>query len=59
MINREVSGNICGPDYEMTFFGLNSFFDFNSDNAYRDVALLGTTDESCKELCKLLGWEVS
>jgi NAD-dependent deacetylase sirtuin 2 len=49
----------CGQsDYVSCLLGVKSGFDFDSEDAYRDVALLGTTDDSCKKLAELLGWEV-
>ena len=50
----------CGQsDYVSCLLGVKSGFDFDSEDAYRDVALLGTTDDSCKKLAELLGWEVN
>ena len=49
LINREkVHEDIVGVGYG---------FDFDSDNKYRDVALLGDCDEGCLQLAELLGWK--
>ena len=39
--------------------GLGSMgMDFESEDAYRDVAKLGTCDDGCVELAEMLGWKV-
>jgi len=52
LINREKCGENL-ENYQHPFGGL----DFDSENAYRDVALLGDCDAQCKRLASLLGWE--
>ncbi|CAK8673885.1 unnamed protein product [Clavelina lepadiformis] len=54
LINREKCGDL---DPFMALMGFGGGMDFESDNAYRDVAWLGDCDEGCKELCSLLGWQ--
>lgn len=56
LVNLEVCGT-SGSDYVMTLMGLKSGFDFDSDEAYRDVAMVGKTDDSCNKLVDLLGWK--
>ncbi|XP_032819827.2 NAD-dependent protein deacetylase sirtuin-2 [Petromyzon marinus] len=54
LINLEKSGQ-CDP--MLAALGLGSGFDFDSDDAYRDVAWLGTCDDGCLEFAELLGWK--
>nr|CAB3266079.1 NAD-dependent protein deacetylase sirtuin-2 [Phallusia mammillata] len=53
LINRELCGE---TDPMMLMMGFNSGMDFESEKAYRDVALLGDCDDGCKDLCEKLGW---
>jgi len=58
LINREKCGLKTQNDMMMVMMGfIDSGLDFDSDKAYRDVALLGDCDAGCEELAKLLGWE--
>jgi len=52
LINREK----CNFTKDFWYYG-QSKFDFSSEKAYRDVALLGNCDDVINELCKKLGWE--
>ncbi|XP_072168087.1 NAD-dependent protein deacetylase sirtuin-2-like isoform X1 [Diadema setosum] len=54
LINNEKTGQ---TDPLMMMLGMGSGMDFDSDNKYRDVALLGSCDDGCKKLVELLGWK--
>lgn len=44
-------------DLMSRLLGFGCGLDFDSENNYRDVALLGTCDEGCEELARRLGWQ--
>lgn len=52
LINREK----CNYSKKFTFYGSNRF-DFDTEKAYRDVALLGNCDQVIDKLCEKLGWK--
>uniref|UniRef100_UPI00358ED4A8 NAD-dependent protein deacetylase sirtuin-2 isoform X1 n=1 Tax=Myxine glutinosa TaxID=7769 RepID=UPI00358ED4A8 len=54
LLNMERSGQ---TDPIMAALGLGSGMDFDSENAYRDVAWLGKCDDGCLALAELLGWK--
>ncbi len=45
-------------DFMMRLLGRGGGMDFDSEDAYRDVAKLSTCDEGCRELTDKLGWAV-
>lgn len=53
-MNKEIVGEIAHP-------GARNGFDFDrpASEGGRDVLVLGDSDETCLELAKELGWEVS
>ncbi|XP_003740400.1 NAD-dependent protein deacetylase sirtuin-2 [Galendromus occidentalis] len=55
LINLEKCGH--QKDLVSRLLGFGCGLDFDSENNYRDVALLGTCDEGCEELARRLGWE--
>jgi len=52
LINREK----CNYSKKFWYYG-SSRFDFDSEKAYRDVALLGNCDQVISKLCEKLGWK--
>ncbi|XP_064484920.1 NAD-dependent protein deacetylase sirtuin-2-like [Ornithodoros turicata] len=48
----------CGQGNLMSkIFGFSCGLDFDSEANYRDVALLGTCDDGCRQIAQLLGWK--
>ncbi len=62
LINLEKAGeaNAGGLDYLSRLLSgtMGEGLVFDTDEAYRDVALLGTCDDGCKKLADALGWKV-
>jgi NAD-dependent deacetylase sirtuin 2 len=56
LINMTKAGD-SATDLVMRLLGRGGM-DFDSEDAYRDVAKLGTCDDGCKELAEKLGWKV-
>ncbi|XP_064408758.1 NAD-dependent protein deacetylase sirtuin-2 [Latimeria chalumnae] len=54
LINKEKTGQ---TNTLMGVLGFRSAMDFDSEQAYRDVAWLGTCDDGCLALAELLGWK--
>lgn len=52
LVNREK----CNYSKRFTCYG-SSRFDFDTEKAYRDVALLGDCDQVIDRLCEKLGWK--
>ena len=57
LLNLEKAGNERN-DPIMRLMGYGGGMDFDSEEAYRDVAKLGTCDEGCLELAEAMGWKV-
>ncbi|XP_022644035.1 NAD-dependent protein deacetylase sirtuin-2-like isoform X1 [Varroa destructor] len=55
LINLEKCGH--SRDLVSRLLGFGCGLDFDSENNYRDVALLGTCDDGCEELARRLGWQ--
>ncbi|XP_061924617.1 NAD-dependent protein deacetylase sirtuin-2-like isoform X1 [Entelurus aequoreus] len=54
LINMEKAGQ---SDPMLGMLGFGGGMDFDSDNAYRDVAHISTCDDGCMALAELLGWK--
>jgi len=55
LINLEKCGH--QRDLMARLLGFGCGLDFDSENNYRDVALLGSCDDGCQQLASRLGWE--
>ncbi|XP_078287265.1 NAD-dependent protein deacetylase sirtuin-2 isoform X2 [Rhinoraja longicauda] len=53
-INKEITRQ---GDRMMALLGLGNSLDFDSEDAYRDVAYVGPCDDGCLALADLLGWK--